>query len=326
MRRALSPGALPRVPGVDLAARHVPASGELDFAGDWYDACALPDGRLFLAVGDVAGRGPRAASAMTRVRAALQVLAVEGLRPKAMLDRLNRYLDAVGADDVATVAVVALEPISGRAEIASAGHVPAMLRHPSGTVDVLTAAAGPPVGATRRALFRGDEIALEGGAALVCYTDGLVARPGENLDDGLARLARHVAAGPTETPPAWPSTSSPPARVTGRRTTSPYWSRASNPTSGRCACTFRRASARCGRCAPVSANGCGVPASTTPPTPPSSSPRPRPRAMRSSMRTRRAPETSASKPTCATASSRSGCATTGRGVGRVRWAGAWGCS
>jgi serine phosphatase RsbU (regulator of sigma subunit)/anti-sigma regulatory factor (Ser/Thr protein kinase) len=196
LQRSLLPATLPDVPGVAVTGRYVPGTKGLRIGGDWYDAIVLPDGRLFLAIGDVVGHGVRAASAMGRMRIALQVYALEGLRPGAMLDRLNRHFAGITESDMATLAVLLLDPTTGALDIATAGHPPPALRSVDGDVRFIDAPGGPPVGALRRARYQQTRTEVEPGSALVLYTDGLVERRGEGLDRSLARLAEALRDGP----------------------------------------------------------------------------------------------------------------------------------
>lgn len=196
LQRALLPRVLPVVPGLTIEARYVPGGNGLRLGGDWYDAFTLPNGRVLLAIGDVVGRGPLATAAMSRLRTMLEVYALEGSSPRAVLERLNQCAEMAGHDDVATVAVLTIDPPSGRVEIATAGHPPLAIRDADGTVTFVSGPSGPPIGATPRARFTQHEIVLAAGSTLVCYTDGLIARRGEGLDAGLARLAELLTDGP----------------------------------------------------------------------------------------------------------------------------------
>lgn len=198
LQRSLLPAALPDVPGVTIEGRYVPGTEGLRIGGDWYDALVMPGGQLFLAIGDVVGHGVRAASAMGRMRIALQIYALEGLEPAAMLGRLNRHFAGIAEADMATLALLLLDPGSGAAQLACAGHPPPVLRAPGGSVEFLAARSGPPVCALRHATYVQHELQLDLGTTVVLYTDGLVERRGEPLDLGLARLAATLAAGPHE--------------------------------------------------------------------------------------------------------------------------------
>jgi anti-sigma regulatory factor (Ser/Thr protein kinase) len=198
LQRALLPRVLPVAPGLTIEARYIPGGDGLHLGGDWYDAFSLPNGRVVLAIGDVVGRGPLATAAMSRLRAMLEVYALEGSSPRAVLERLNQSAEIAGHDDVAAVTVLTIDPASGRVEIATAGHPPVAIRDADGTVTFASGPSGPPIGATARARFAQHDVVLGAGATLVCYTDGLVARRGEGLDAGLARLAELLTDGPDD--------------------------------------------------------------------------------------------------------------------------------
>ncbi len=120
LQRTLLPQSLPAVAGVQVAARYVPHAASV--GGDFYDAIALPSGALGVAIGDVTGKGLRAAAAMGRLRSALHAYALDRSRPGDVLLRLGRLADADGA--MATALYLVLDPGSGGLELASAGHLP----------------------------------------------------------------------------------------------------------------------------------------------------------------------------------------------------------
>jgi anti-sigma regulatory factor (Ser/Thr protein kinase) len=194
LQRSLLPAVLPEMPGVELVGRYRP--GRSRIGGDWYDAFAMPDGRLMLSVGDVVGHGAPAASEMGRLRAALQVYAFESFAPRQMLEGLNRHAFEIGSGELATLMVLVVDPILGTAQYAAAGHPPPVLRNTCGDAHLLGSPGGPPVGATPRAHFVQDELVIPPGSTLVLYTDGLVERRGEDLGAGLTRLLHAVEAGP----------------------------------------------------------------------------------------------------------------------------------
>jgi putative methionine-R-sulfoxide reductase with GAF domain len=186
LQRSLLPTRLPDVPSMELAARYLPASDQVQVGGDWFDAIALPDGRLGLAIGDVAGRGLMAATMMGRLSNALRAYALEHSSPGAVLERLNRL--AYEEEVVATAAYVVLDPRSGSGVFASSGHLPPLIRS-GGDVQLLPRAGAPPLGADLRPV-PDVEIEMPAGADLLLYTDGLVELRGEAIDDGLERLRR----------------------------------------------------------------------------------------------------------------------------------------
>jgi GAF domain-containing protein/anti-sigma regulatory factor (Ser/Thr protein kinase)/PAS domain-containing protein len=193
LQRTLLPAELPEVPGISIAGRYRPGVTGLRIGGDWYDATVLADGRLFLAIGDVVGHGVRAASSMGRLRNALQIYGVEHESPGEMLTALNRHFSSFPDADIATIGIVVHDPARGVAHIASAGHLPPLLRELDGTVRFLEPPRGMPICATQHAKYEDCEVPISPGAVLVLYTDGLVERRQEALDTGLERLAGAVA-------------------------------------------------------------------------------------------------------------------------------------
>ncbi|HEV7753807.1 MAG TPA: GAF domain-containing SpoIIE family protein phosphatase [Baekduia sp.] len=189
LQRSLLPQMLPSAAGLVLRARYLPRGAEGPVGGDFYDAVPLPGGRLGLAIGDVAGKGLNAAAAMGQVRAALHAYALEDEEPGSVLDRLDRF---VAAMDVTATALLVIVDGGGDMAIASAGHPPAVLLDAAGA-RLITGALGPPLGAAVEG--RGQERhRLGAGARMLLYTDGLVERRDEGLDQSLEAL-RAVAAG-----------------------------------------------------------------------------------------------------------------------------------
>jgi serine phosphatase RsbU (regulator of sigma subunit) len=199
LQRSLLPASLPRLPGVTITGRYLPAGEGLRIGGDWYDAIVLPDGRLFLAIGDVVGHGVRAAAAMGRLRVALQVFALEGLGPAAMLERVNRHFRNLDDIDMATLCVVLHDPATSTLQIASAGHPPPVVRDAGGRVALLDVCGGPPICALALARYTESTHELLPGSTVVLYTDGLVEQRSEDLGSGLGRLVAAVAQAPAET-------------------------------------------------------------------------------------------------------------------------------
>ncbi|MBV8949244.1 MAG: SpoIIE family protein phosphatase, partial [Actinobacteria bacterium] len=196
LQRTLLPERLPEVPGVDLAARYFPGGSELQVGGDWYDVVALADGRIVLAIGDVVGHGVRAAAAMGRLRSVLQFCA-RTAGPAEILRQLNDHFVHSADGEMTTLLVVRFEPSTGRAEVASAGHPPAMLRNRDG-VQIVDGGRGVPLCTVPDATFTETETHLAAGATLLLYTDGLVERRGESLDRGLERLADTINSAPVD--------------------------------------------------------------------------------------------------------------------------------
>jgi serine phosphatase RsbU (regulator of sigma subunit)/anti-sigma regulatory factor (Ser/Thr protein kinase) len=184
---------LPDLPAVALTGRYLPAASA-QLGGDWYDAFQLPDGRLGMAIGDVVGRGFHAAAIMGQLRSGLRAYALDGMSPGAVLARLSRLLRQLEPGGTATVLYLVLDPHGGTLVASSAGHPPPLFA-PDGDAEFMELPGSPPLGATRHPTYEDREHPLEPGSALVLYTDGLVERAGESLDDGLARMRAMVRAG-----------------------------------------------------------------------------------------------------------------------------------
>jgi PAS domain-containing protein len=188
LQRSLLPGSLPEVRGVELAASFVPGSVEADVGGDWYDVFALPDHRVGLVVGDVMGKGVRAAAGMGRVRSAVRALAHANPLPEAVLSGLDRVFAATeDPDQIATVVYLLVNPVARRAAVAAAGHLPLVLRRAGRAPELVDGGSGStPLGWPEPRSQR--TLELGPGDLILGLTDGLVERRGHDLDDGLARL------------------------------------------------------------------------------------------------------------------------------------------
>ena len=185
LQRSLLQSQLPDVPGVQLAMRYEPAGAQTEVGGDFYELTML-DGRLLVAIGDVAGHSLHAATVMAEVRHAVRAYAVEGHPPGTVLSLVNRFMRTVLPTDSATLCLLTLDPATGAVRLASAGHLPPLMLTAEG-VGFLQP-TGPLLGinAPRPADL---EFVLPPGGTLVLYTDGLVERRDEDIDVGLAALA-----------------------------------------------------------------------------------------------------------------------------------------
>ncbi|MFB7586659.1 PP2C family protein-serine/threonine phosphatase [Streptomyces sp. NPDC056169] len=185
----LLPSRLPRVPGVQLAARHRtgPRGG-----GDWYDALPLPEGALGLAVGSVSGTGPSALAAMGRLRASLRAYAVmEGEDPVAVLSDLELLLRLTEPARSATALFAYAEPAQRRIVLAGAGHAPPLIIGEHRTEFVETSLSAP-LGMLSCWEAPSVELSPTPGETVLLYTDGLLRRTGDAMDRAFARL--HAAA------------------------------------------------------------------------------------------------------------------------------------
>ncbi|MGZ4757082.1 MAG: SpoIIE family protein phosphatase [Acidimicrobiia bacterium] len=196
LQRSLLPDRLPVLQDADLATRYVPGGVGLKVGGDWYDAVPLRDGCVMLVIGDVVGHGVRAAASMGKLRNVLQYSALDGLAPADVLHRLNAYFCALPDADMATLLVAEYDSARQRIRFSNAGHPPAMLRLPDGTIELLEGGRSMPLCASDQAQYHEAERDLPAGSLLVLYTDGLIERRGESLDVGLSRLAESLRTAP----------------------------------------------------------------------------------------------------------------------------------
>jgi GAF domain-containing protein len=184
---------LPEVAGLDLAARYRPAAAREQVGGDWYDALVMEDGTTAVVIGDVVGHDMKAAADMGQLRTALRAhLQAGDGSPSATVERLDRSLESLGIDALATLVVARVE--ADRVRWTNAGHPPPLLLGPDGGVRWLETEASPLVGLAPDLPRPEGEAHLAPGSTLLFYTDGLVERRGEDIDDGLARLARSASA------------------------------------------------------------------------------------------------------------------------------------
>ena len=146
LQRALLPNSLPEVDGLGFAVRYDPAGVGLHVGGDWYEILALEDDTIALTIGDVAGRGIRAASVMGAVRPALRTLVLDGHDPEEALVRLNRQMKEGEPSEMVTLVHLRFDPSTGVAQYVRAGHPPALLRRPDGEVVELGDGGAPPLG------------------------------------------------------------------------------------------------------------------------------------------------------------------------------------
>jgi serine phosphatase RsbU (regulator of sigma subunit) len=185
LQRSLLQSRLPDVPGLERAVRYEPAGAQTEVGGDFYELTML-DGRLLVAIGDVAGHSLHAATVMAELRHAVRAYAVEGHPPGAVLELVNHFMRTVLPTDSATLCLLTLDPATGHIRMASAGHLPPLLQvdgvvrflEPRGPLLGINAPRPPDL-----------EFVLPVGGTLVLYTDGLIERRDADIDVGLAALA-----------------------------------------------------------------------------------------------------------------------------------------
>ena len=195
LQRSVLPESLPSVDGIELAARYLPGTAGVDVGGDWFDVIPLEGGRVGLVVGDVVGKGVKAAATMGQMRNGLRAFALDERRPAPAVSRLNKLLDSVSDAPFATLAYVSVDPRSGVCRYTVAGHPPPLLVSPDrdGGAEFLTGGRSLPLGVGNDVEYGQDVVELEPGALIVLYTDGLVERRDRSLDQGLERLRTAAA-------------------------------------------------------------------------------------------------------------------------------------
>lgn len=188
-------------PDLDLAVRYVPAASAAQVGGDWYDAFVQPDGATVLVIGDVMGHDRHAAAAMSQVRTLLRGIgATSGGTPAQMLTALDTTMERLRVEAMASAVVLRLEQgaedrAAGRTTLrwTNAGHLPPLLVTPDGTVRELRTEPELVLGVTAGGGRTDAQVPVPRGSTVLLFTDGLVERRGEHLQDGLDRLAELVA-------------------------------------------------------------------------------------------------------------------------------------
>jgi hypothetical protein len=179
-----------------MAHRYLPGSHETEVGGDWFDVLPLSCGRVAFVIGDVMGRGLRAAAAMGQLRTAVRTLAVLDLMPDELLAQLDHLAMGIAQVQLATCVYAVFDPVTRELCFATAGHPPPLLRDPDGTARFLPSPSGAPLG-VGGVPFEAAPESVQDGSRLLLYTDGLIESRGADLDDGLAALAAAFVGGPT---------------------------------------------------------------------------------------------------------------------------------
>ncbi len=194
LQHSLLPEQLPDVPGLELAVRYVPGVDGVDIGGDWYDVVGMGVGQVMVVVGDVSGRGLRAATVMASLRYAIRAYVAQGDEPGVVLLKLAKLIDVRRDGHFATVLCGLVDIAEHTVTFANAGH-PNPLAIGAGTAEYVTTAVGPPVGVAVTE-YRSVSVSIPPHGTLLAFTDGLYERRRESPDVGLARLrATVVSAG-----------------------------------------------------------------------------------------------------------------------------------
>jgi PAS domain S-box-containing protein len=196
LQQALLPKELPEVEPVELAVRYIARGAGVEVGGDWYDALELPNGHLAMMVGDVSGRGLQAGAVMGQLRMAARAYALESHDPVTVLERIDELLQQVDPFQMATLIYVIFDPVAFEIHFVSAGHPPPLILSPDGSASFVDHPPSVPLGVAWQ--VRRPEIvaSVEPGATLILYTDGLVERRGESIEDGLSKLKGAAEAAP----------------------------------------------------------------------------------------------------------------------------------
>ncbi|MEW1723957.1 SpoIIE family protein phosphatase [Streptomyces sp. NPDC093109] len=213
LQRSLLPPGDPEAAGLDIACRYLPGNTATEVGGDWFDVIELPGHRTALVVGDVMGRGLRAAVAMGELRTAVRTLALLDLEPAEVLSALDEIARGLGTPSgaqqasrvahksrdadlsevyLATCVYAVYDPVTRRCTFANAGHLPPALVEPGEKALMLDVPPGMPLGVGGEP-FEQVEVDLPEGALLALYTDGLVESRDQPLDEGLTALRAALA-------------------------------------------------------------------------------------------------------------------------------------
>ncbi|MCV7419366.1 SpoIIE family protein phosphatase [Mycobacterium yunnanensis] len=180
-------------PPVGFAVRYEPAASPLEIGGDWYDVLAVGDHHVGIVVGDCVGSGLSAAAVMGQLRSSARVLLVNGVSPGRLLDELDSAAAVIAGAYCTTVFVGLVDADTGHMSYSSAGHIPALLAAPGEPAQSLTGATSVPLAVQKSGPRPEASSFLPPGSTLMLYTDGLVERRDELVDDGIERAGQVLA-------------------------------------------------------------------------------------------------------------------------------------
>ncbi len=185
LQRAMLP---PVQPPPGFAVCYEPAVPPLEIGGDWYDVLPIGDNRIGIVVGDCVGRGLPAAAIMGQLRSSARALLINGAQPALLLEQLDSAASLIPNAYCTTVFLAILDTETGVLEYSNAGHMPAVLAGPEpGQTALLTDAASVPLAVRREEPRPQASQVLPPGSTLMLFTDGLVERRHESIDDGIVR-------------------------------------------------------------------------------------------------------------------------------------------
>lgn len=197
--RQLQEALMPKVsitdPRVWIGTHYQPGNELNHVGGDWYDAFMLGSDRIGLCIGDVVGGGITAATTMSWLQSALRSYALEGGGVSETLEKLNRLTATLSDALASTVAYVEIDLDRQTLTYSSAGHLPPLIRYPDGRVTTLTGARNPVLGVAEGKIID-DTVELEPGSTVLLFTDGLIERRDQSIDEGLLALQDLVRESP----------------------------------------------------------------------------------------------------------------------------------
>lgn len=179
-------------PAVEISARYRPGVHDLQVGGDWYDTFRVAPDVVALSVGDVVGRGLKAATSMGQLRTAVRAASDTGLPPEEVLGRLDRFVDRTGTGFMASLVYAELDLGRGALRYTCAGHLPPLLVPADGDSHYLWEARSTPLGVRGTTPRVADTVALAPGDLLLLFTDGVVERRDRPLGLALDELAEIV--------------------------------------------------------------------------------------------------------------------------------------
>ncbi|MFJ5137643.1 SpoIIE family protein phosphatase [Streptomyces sp. NPDC088707] len=194
LQNVLLPHHLTPLPGLDVAARYLPAGHGMDIGGDFYDLVRATPTSVVAVIGDVQGHNTTAAALMGQVRTAVHAHATAGASPGDILARTNRLLDDLDSDRFTSCLIAEFDLARHRLRLASAGHPPPLLRRADGAAEVLEVPPGLLLGIATDVTYDTMELPWEPGSVLALYTDGLVEAPGLDIGTAMTDLAERLGA------------------------------------------------------------------------------------------------------------------------------------
>src|SRR4029077_8432708 len=190
LQHAVLPELPDEIPGWEFASYYSP-SGRTEVGGDFFDVLPQPDGRLVVFVGDVMGRGVRAAASMAQMRAAIRAYVAVDPDPSRVLGLMDRLFEAYDVGQLVTLVYLVADSARGEVSMVNAGHPTPVILRADWSVRQLRSPDGPPLG-TGDGDREVTAFPLGAGDLVLAFTDGLIERRGEDIDVGQVRVVEAV--------------------------------------------------------------------------------------------------------------------------------------